>query len=252
VKNIFLAVCFFLSCAGMVQAEQTVEVEGRYWFTDLDAKAKVTTSGLSGTDINLKSDLGLKDEDMPDFRLTWNINENNSLRFAYTSVEYDGDKNVTKTINFDGKTYTAGARVISALDLDYYRLGWIWEFLNAADDKVDIGLLTEIKGFSVKAKLDAPGLSISESEDFEGALPALGLTCAVDVYDNFEVNAEISGMTAGSYGYLYDAEIGVKWEPYENFAIEGGYRVLEIKGEDDSDFAKVSIDGPYLGALFSF
>ena len=230
-----------------------VEFEGRYWITDLTAKAKVTESGI-GTDIDFKADLGLKDEDFPDLRFTWYTGPKSKLRLAYAQVAYSGDKNIDRTIEFGGETYTVGTRVITDLDVKYLRLGWAWQFINIAKGKVKFGTLLEAKGILVDISLDAPNLPtpIKESEKFVGGLPTVGAALDINPHKVVNVFAEVSGIYAGKYGYFLDGEAGVKIIPIKNVSVVAGYRILDFKAEDDPDFAKLKISGPFLGATLRF
>ncbi len=101
-----------------------MEIQGVYWITDLTAKAKVVESSI-GTDFNLKSDLGVKDEDFTEARFILQTGENSKIRLTYTQVNYSGDQDITRTIEFKGQTYSASTLVKSELDIQYFRLGWI-------------------------------------------------------------------------------------------------------------------------------
>ncbi len=230
-----------------------VEFEGRYWITDLTAKAKVTESRI-GTEFDFKDDLGLKDENLPDGRFTWHTGPHSKLRLAYTQVAYSGDKNIERTIEFDGQTYPVGTRVITDLDVIYLRLGWAWQFINIADDKVKFGTLLEAKGFLVDISLDAPNLipPVKESEKFVGGLPTVGVALDINPHKIVNIFAEASGIHAGEYGYFLDGEAGVKIIPIRNVSVLGGYRIFHFKGEDDPDFAKLKISGLFVGATLRF
>jgi hypothetical protein len=261
-----LLMCFLvLGICGLVYAQDaTVEFEGRYWMPDLAAKAKVTESGITGTDINLKTDLGIKDENFPEGRLIWHTGPNSSIRAYYTQAEFEGDQIVTSTITFDGKTYTAGAQVKSKIDLQYFGLGWIWEFINMLDDKVKIGTILEAKGFAGKASLDAQALAINESSDFIAGLPTAGATLTISpfksakpyhsesVLSDLSLYAEAAGMSAGRYGYFIDAEAGVRWVPIKYFSVSGGYRAVSLKAQDKPDYAKVELKGLFAAASIRF
>ncbi|MCU0650799.1 MAG: hypothetical protein MUC52_01000 [Candidatus Omnitrophica bacterium] len=259
-------VCVFLICAaGNVGAQDVnVEFEGRYWMPDLTAKAKVTEAGIIGSNLNFKSELGIKDEDFPEARFIWHTGPNSRIRAFYTQAEFDGDQTVSQTITFDGKTYTAGAQVKSNLDLQYFGLGWIWEFINTMDEKVKIGTILEAKGFAGEASLDAPALSISESTDFIAGLPTAGLSFTVNPFKDsapyksrnmlteLSFYGEAAGMSAGTYGYFLDAEAGVKWAPVKNVSVSGGYRMVSMKAEDDPDYAKLELKGWFAGCSIRF
>jgi len=230
-----------------------VEFEGRYWITDLTAKAKVTESGI-GTGIDFKDDLGLKDENFPDARFTWYTGPNSKLRLAYNQVAYDGDENIERTIEFGGSIYPVGTRVITDLDIKYLRLGWAWQFINIAKGKVKLGTLLEAKGLLMKISVEAPNLipPIKESVRFRGILPTLGSALDINPHKIVNIFAEVSGIYAGEYGSFLDGEAGVKIIPIKNLSVLGGYRIFYLKAEDDSDFAKLKISGPFVGATLRF
>ena len=250
--KVLLAILFLVSFIGFVCGEERIEFQGRYWTTDLDTRIKVASNSVEGTDVDLKDDLGINDEDFPEARLTIALSKHNKMRFGYTQISYNGERNITRTIMFNGKSYTLGSKVETDFDLKYLRLGWIWEFINIGDGVFEGGTLFEVKGFIIEASLNAPSLSISESEDFRGAFPSLGLTLGMQPHKSVNLFAEASGISAGNYGYFYDAEVGVEFTITKSFTILGEYRILELKAEDDSNYAKLKIKGPFAGGTLRF
>jgi len=230
-----------------------VEFEGRYWITDFTAEAKVTESGI-GTDIDLKGDLGLKDENLPDVRFTWYTGPKSKLRLAYSQVAYSGDETIERTIEFAGETYTIGSRVITDFDVKYLRLGWVWQFINIANGRVKLGTLLEAKGALVDISLDAPYLipPVKESEKFIGGLPTIGAALDINPHKLVNIFAEVSGIYAGKYGYFLDGEAGIKIIPIKYVSILGGYRILDFQVEDDPDLAQLRISGPFVGITLRF
>ena len=263
-RNVALICAVLLFMASWALAEDAaLEFEGRYWMPDLVAKAKIEESSI-GSDINFKSDLGIKDENFPEGRFIWNIGPGSLIRLFYTQAKFKGGQTVTRAIDFNGKTYTAGTAVSSKLDLQYFGLGWLWQFLNMDDEKIKLGTILEIKGVAGKASLDAPSLAFSESEDFIGALPTAGLALELSPFKetrpykkesswkNSKFYAEASGMSAGEYGYFIDAEVGLKLAPNKYFSLNGGYRYVSLKAEDEPDYAKIELKGPFVGATLRF
>jgi hypothetical protein len=250
-RKFLFTICFLLVTIGIAIADTKVEFEGRYWITDLTSKAKITEAG-TGTDIDFKTDLGIEDENFPEARFTWYIGSKNKLRLAYIQISYSGDKNVEKTIEFGGKTYTVGLRVTTDLDVKYLRLGWAWQFINIDNGKVKFGTLLEAKGFWIDASLKATLPPIEESEDLAAGLPTIGVALDINPHKIVNVFAEISGISAGKYGYFFDTEAGVKIIPIKNLSVIGGYRIFDIKAKDDPDYAKVKISGPFVGATLRF
>jgi len=248
-----LVIIVFTPCIAFAQRDVRLELEGRFWFTDLEGRVKVTDDD-TGTDINLKRDLDIKDEGYPELRLTWYTGRKSKIRFAYTQVGYDGEANIQRTILFDGTTFNVGTRVLTDLDIKYGRIGWAWQFINIDNGFFKLGTLIEGKGFWTKTTLETPDLTpaLREKEKFRFALPAIGAALDINPHKMLNIFAEGSGLPAGKYGYMYDVEAGIKLIPIKILSIMGGYRLLEFKVKHDRDFAKVRVHGPFVGVTVRF
>ena len=248
-----LVIIVFTPCMAFAQSDVKLEFEGRYWFTDLKGDIKITENDI-GSDIDLKDDLDIKDEGYPEARLTWYTGKNSRIRVAYTQVAYEGDANLQRTFEFDGTTYNAGTRVLTDLDIKYARIGWAWQFINIGSGIVKLGTLLEARGFWTEATLEAPDLAtpLKEKEEFWFVLPTIGAILDINPHRMVNIFAEGSGLPAGSYGYMYDVEAGVKLIPIKILSIMGGYRLMEFKAKDDPDFAKVRVYGPFVGVTVRF
>lgn len=239
---------FFTFSAGFSHAG--LEFEGRYWMPRLDGKVDVSRSGLSDK-IDVKSDLDLSDENFPEGRLALTTGPRSRIRFAYTQASYSGDNMLQRTIEFSGKTYTAGTRVVTDLDVRYFRLGWIWEFIDVLEGFFRAGTILEAKGINAKVSLDAPSLNINESHDFWGGLPTVGFAFGVGP-EKINVFGEFSGLGAGGLGYFFDAEAGVRVNIINNFSLIAGYRMILLNAEKKPDFARLQLNGPFLGGIVNF
>ena len=248
-----LVIFVFTPWIAFAQKDVTLEFEGRYWFTDLTGKIKVTQNDI-GTDVDLKNDLGIKDENFPEARITWYTGPKSKIRLAYTQVNYEGDENLGRTIEFHGKTYNVGTRVVTDVDGKYLRLGWAWQFINIGKGFLKLGTLVEGIGFWVDASLEAPNLSppVKESAKIVFGLPTIGVALDINPHRMLNIFAEGSGIFAGSYGYGYDCEAGIKLIPIKILSILGGYRLLEFKAKDDPDYVKVRVHGPFAGVTVRF
>jgi hypothetical protein len=250
---LILAIVIFTPCLAIAQKDVTLEFEGRYWFTNMQANAKVTQNDI-GTNIDLKHDLDMENEGFPEGRLTWYTGPKSRIRLAYTQATYKGDTNLTKAIEFNGQTYDVGTRVESELGIKYLTLGWTWQFINIDKGTVKLGTLVEGNIFWLKGSLNAPDLSppVEESDRIFFGLPTIGLALDINPHRILNIFAEGSGMYAGSYGYMYDAEAGVKLIPIKILSILAGYRILEFKGQIEHNYVKARIYGPFVGATVRF
>jgi hypothetical protein len=222
--------------------------------TNLSGVIRVTQDGIAGDEINLKTDLNMDNKNVPDIRLTWYTGSTSRLRFAYTKLSSEGDAVINRSFTFNGKTYTSGTRVLSSLDVQTPSISWIWQFLHFGP--VKLGTVLQAKGFWIKESLNAPsampGLAISESKSVVAGLPTVGAALDVSPIDMIDAFGEISGITAGKYGHLYDAEGGVKIIPIKYLSVIGGYRILNVQVDTNKDFGKITFKGPFAGASFRF
>ncbi|MFH1999281.1 MAG: hypothetical protein ABIK28_06350, partial [Planctomycetota bacterium] len=70
--------------------------------------------------------------------------------------------------------------------------------------------------------------------------------------DELNFYTEVSGISAGRYGYFFDAEAGFNFIPLENILITGGYRALQFDVKADDDRARLGLAGPFLSASIRF
>jgi hypothetical protein len=230
---------------------QIVDIEGRYWFTDLDASVRVESGSIPGTRIDVGQDLDVDDANLPEVRLTFSTGLSSKLRLAYLQGNFDGQTTLGQSIQFSGRTFGANTRVDTDLDLYYGRIGWTWQF-PVVPDVFRLGPLLEVKGLVIDTTVRSPGTGLRESALLPMVFPTVGAMLSVTPIAALEIFAEVSGMTFGSLGHVVDAEAGVRFIPIRFLTLSAGYRVFDARIEHDDDFAKLKLTGPFVGASFRF
>lgn len=248
-RTIFLVAALLVLTPGLALA-QILEAEGRYWFPDLKSSAKIESDAIEGTRIDFEDDLGLDAEDMPEARLSLGVGSNR-VRFAYTRASLQGDQTLQQDITFEGTTFNASTRVESDFEFHYGRVGWIWT-PPLIPGLLRLGPMFEVKGFLADIELRAPAAGVRESATLPFVLPTVGLAAEVSPVSAVRLFAEISGLPAGDYGYLVDAEAGLRIVPIRFFTLSAGYRYFDVRAGDDEDFARLRLAGPFVGASFRF
>jgi len=240
------AMCLVAASVAGAEAGQ-VSVEGRYWSPDLSAHVR---SGSTGTTVDVKGDLGLRDEAFGEARLAWRFGESwqHRLRLGYLPIRYSGSNRISQDIEFGGRTYTVNTVVDSRLEMDYWRLDYRYDFLRGPGGRV--GLQVGLLVFDVEASLSSAGVQTRAT--VQAPIPALGLGIHLTALPLVDVLGEINGMSLGQYGRVVDAELAVGVHVFPFVWILGGYRVVDIQGEQDDDKANVKISGPFLGVQGRF
>ncbi len=247
-----------LVMAGGVASSQVLELEGRYWRPTLTSTIRILGDhGEVPPDlatIDLKTDLGVQDKNLTDWRLTLFTGPRSRLRADYVKIDYAADHEMRRTVVFNGETYTVGTRVVSSLRLDYWRFGWTWQFLGGPYSKVKFGTLLEAKYAAVDTSLEAPNLTppVLEKKKLSGALPTVGLVLDLNPAQSVNFSAEASGASLGDRGHVIDGEATLKLILPSGIILDAGYRYFDLDVRDDPDFAKLKLSGPFLGAGIRF
>ncbi len=242
-RRLFIIVATIISVViFQSRAMALIEAEARYWLSDLDAEVKVTESGLTGTTIDMEEDLGVdREENFLEARLTLQKGKH-SIRYAFVPMSWDGKKTIPRSINFAGRTYSVSTAVTSSLDVDYHRLGYQYDFMSVAGNR--LGIIAELKYLDIDASLKSA--TIDESESLAVGFPAVGVAFRLGLPALFSIEGELTGMTYGGDAHFVDGEVGLNIKPMPLMTISGGYRYLQLYAENDDDKVDLELTGPFI------
>ena len=85
-----------------------------YWIPTFKGDLRVDDNGVAGTEINLKDDLGISNDNIPGAEAYFEIG-NHEISLAYSLINLSGAKNIEKNIVFNGQTYIVSDYVESEL-----------------------------------------------------------------------------------------------------------------------------------------
>ena len=229
-------------------AQQSVEFVGRYWMSQMGGLIRVEAGGF-GTDIDPRHDLGLGDTGLPEGDFTWRKGRS-LLLLSFTPIDYSGDRTVSRTLEFRGRQYTVGTRIVSNLDIKTLELGWAYQF-GLREGIVRVGPLVGADGFLMHGSLVAPEFSIAEKEDLSVGLPVAGLALDITPRKWVDVYGRARGMDVGTYGYYIGSDAGLKLT-VKHVVLTAGYRTFNLHVENSPDFARVRVRGPVVGMGFGW
>ncbi|MBI4413800.1 MAG: hypothetical protein HY576_05420 [candidate division NC10 bacterium] len=226
--------------------------EFRYWRPTLESEIVASVPGFPGTTVDPVSDLGL-DEEQNAFegRVGITLLGRHKFRIGYLPLSFDGDRMVTRDITFQGVTFTAGTRVLTDLDVKILRAGYEFDFFKTPVGY--LGVLFEVHYFDGEARLRNTAGTQDEKADFRVPFPVLGLAFrAYPITRILSVGAEVVGVTIGSKGHYLDGEASVTLSPWPFVEITGGYRVINLHGEDGDDELDLLLHGPFASLILRF
>ena len=251
-KKAFLRMICFVAVFGMVVPAQAFElgVRGYYWFPGLSGDVKVDESGITGTTLDLESDLGLDDESYPIVEAFMGLG-NHHLSLSYYRADYSGTNTLTEEITFAGETYSVGALVSSSLEYSVYDLMYHYDLLHLENvlSGFSLGPVGRVKAFDGEVKVESSGLT--ESASFTAPIPMLGLNLHLGILaDLLEGRVLATGMSYGG-GTIIDGQADISFTPFPFLDIHGGYRIFLIDSDADDVEFNYDTSGPYVAVTVS-
>jgi hypothetical protein len=230
-------------------------VRGMYWGSTISGNVQTLTGGLPGTDLDVKSDLGMKDENVFSgevFLKTGNF----TFRVAYTPLKFTGSAVLSKTIDFDGNTFPARTPVSSELETKMVDGDVQWDLLNPdlGVASVNLGVFLRLKYVdgSVRISSDNAAFPVSATQDFRLPIPEVGVAAGIGfLKDIVRADARVCGM-AYSGNHLYEGDAFLSVIPFPFLRLQGGYRFIDLKADENDLKATLKIKGPYAGIQVAF
>jgi outer membrane protein len=230
--------------------------QAQYWIPTFNGDLRVDDNGIAGTNINLKDDLGIGNENIAGVEAFFGIG-NHEFTLAYSYVDLSGSKYLERNIVFKGNTYSTNALVESDLKTSMIDFEYQYKLINIKNilAGLSVGIIGKVKYFDGEARMNSstPGSAYDNKENIRIAIPMLGMGAKIGLIANMlEARAKVTGI-GYSDSFFYDAMADISVTPFPFLNIYGGYRAMSLKIDDISDiYAKMDFYGPYAGLSISF
>jgi len=256
-EDIMRKTLLFLTCVALVfglsMPAQAFEIGVRvnYWAPGLSGDIKVDDGGITGTKLDLESDLGFDEESYPVVEAFAGLG-NHHLSLSYYKADYSGTSTVAGIIFFDGQPFTGDIK--SNMEYDIYDLVYQYDLLDLENSLAgfSLGLVAKVKYFDGNFGIDETVGPASASIDGSVSIPMVGLNLNVGIIaDILELRVLATG-SGYSGGTVLDgmADISLTLFPFTD--IHGGYRVFTMDFDDDDVELDFDTSGPYVAFTVSF
>jgi outer membrane protein len=210
------------------------------------------TSALTGN-IDLKDDLNLDTQNKLFVRIKAELpSALPNLYFMATPMSFEGSGTLTRSISFNGESFTVGENVDSKVKLDHYDLALFYPlpFIKTST----LGKLNIELGLNAR-KLDFEGTISASSQTASKSLsiyiPMIYAGIQVKPISLFSIEAEVRGIAYGSNHY-YDYLGRLRVNPIPLVFIGAGYRAETVKIDESDVKADIKFGGPFVEAGLSF
>ncbi len=252
-KKMYLVLVLALAVSVIPALSSAFEIgaRGYYWFPSLDGNIKVDEGGVIGTNIDFEDDLGLDDDEFPTVEVFVGAGKHH-LSLAFTDVDYSNSKMLTRSIDFDGRTYLDNSLVASSIEYQMIDFHYQYDLVDLENILAgfSVGGVFHVKYLDGEVSLKTTG--IDEKEDFTLPIPMIGLNLHLGMLADI-LEARVRGTGVGYSGnHIYEFLGEVSWTPFPFVDIHGGYKTFVIDiDEDDVDF-DYDMSGPYVALTISF
>jgi hypothetical protein len=232
-----------------------IEGGADFWFPNTEilvaSGGTGALSGLTGTLINAKTDLGLTDKRLPKLQLVLRPVRSQKFRLEYIPIKFEATTTLTRNIDFNGQRYRVGIPTNTTLDWKAYRFAYEFDFITK--NRGFAGFIVEAKYTDVFVQLNTPVLK--EFASARAPLPALGGIGRFYVVPNISITGEVTGFKLpdsidSRYGGHYvDVDIYGTVNFSDNFGVKGGFRSLDMGYLVKQDSGSFTLKGIYFGVV---
>jgi hypothetical protein len=209
-------------------------------------------SGIVGTEIDFRNDLGLTDQRFPEVRLTLRPARSHKFRFQYIPINYTQSTTLNRDIKFNGQLYHLALPVNSSLDWGAYRFSYEYDFI--VKNRGFGGFVLDAKYTDVQANLATPVANLNEFAHAQAPIPALGGIARVYVVPNISITGEVTAFKLPRIGDRYDGHFA-DFDLYGTVNVTNyvgaqfGYRLLDVGYLVKKDTGSLTLKGLYLGIV---
>ena len=131
-------------------------VSADYWIPTFEGDLRVDGNGVTGTEINLKEDLGISNENIAGVEAYFGIG-NHEITLAYSQVNLSGAKTLNTEIKFNGETYDVADYVESELNTSMIDLEYQYKLLNFKNilAGLSFGIIAKVKYFDGDVRMNS-------------------------------------------------------------------------------------------------
>ncbi len=248
-KKLFITPFLFLLfiIPGMASAELVI-VNGNSW--DYEVSGKIRDSGTITDEIDLDSDLFLKD-DTETFLLAYiehPVPILPNIRLGTSSLDINGSGTATVALNYNGTTINANVAATTKLNLDHTEIGLYW---NVLDNVVGLDLGLNVKFFDGRVSITDG--TTTASDVFDATVPMLYAGLQIELPYGFQLAGDFSYLSFDGSSFT-DTIVRLRYTSDYLLGVEIGYRNFIIDYQDTSanEYVNIDISGTFIGVHLAF
>ncbi|HVR71399.1 MAG TPA: hypothetical protein VMT87_11205 [Vicinamibacteria bacterium] len=229
-------------------AEQyRLRIEYREYRPVLTGTVQKGSGQVAGTLLDLEDDLGILDKRTFEVHGAIQFRTGHKLRLSYTRLDYEADvPEASRSFTFGSTRFERFSNVITNVKGAFYSAEYEWDVVKGP--RGFLGVLLGAKAVDMDWVIVSPP-SQRETDTLRAPMPSLG--AAARLYAGpLSIDGELSGLGMGA-GTVIEAQTSARLHISDRLALQGGYRLIKLKGEQGLDLGDVRLSGFTFGLELS-
>ncbi|HEY7512396.1 MAG TPA: hypothetical protein VIG50_19205 [Vicinamibacteria bacterium] len=224
-----------------------LRVEYREYRPSLTGEVQRGDGATAGTLLDLEDDFGITDHRQFEVHGAIQIRQGHKLRVSVTRLDYRAEAEARRNFTFGSTRFERFSDVHTNVKGFYYTAEYEWDFWKGP--RGYLGVLLGAKAIDIDWTVVSPP-SQRETDTTRGPVPSIG--GAARLYaGRVSIDGELSGLSYGSLGTAIEAQTSVRVHLSDRLALQGGYRLLKIKGDNELDLGDARLGGFTFGLELS-
>src|SRR5262245_31804984 len=240
-----------------------VRLEAFWLYSNPSGSLQASTGGDR---IDLHRTLGFSNYSSFAAKLDWKFTHKNHLYLVSYPYRRSRETVISRTIEFQGKTYEAGLAIKSNLDANMYGLGYQYDIIRRK--RGHLGIAAQFNLFDTHASINAAAqvtgdgvhhAAVSASTSLLAPIPVAGPEFRLYVTNSprLFVEGQVNGMYFFGYGDFVSTAGSLGLSVTKHVGIRAGYQLASrLVVKNDSSTNRIGLrltqKGPFAGFEFSF
>lgn len=229
--KIMLAFCLLLSAAPSALTQDLddykVRMSGVWWYPE--NSGTIYGSGAHGY-FDLQKDFGFTYYPTFNYQLDWRFKRKQHLLFGASVIDNSATRAITRTITFEGKTFTVGTQTTATIKTLSFSPGYQYDFIRRDHGYLALGtvfyLLDTKASLSGAVNVNGQGVTQTVSDSTFSPVPVLGPRGRwYPLHDSSRLSLDgyVQGMYFFGYGDIWSARGVVNFGIVRHLNLTAGY-----------------------------
>lgn len=241
---------------------EILRVKAKAWFPKLDGNVTLDEEPIRGTHVNLEDDLGLGGREQFGEAEIVLLVGTSRLFLSYWSTDFKETETLTRTITFEGETFSVSDNVRTEFQLQGAGLDFVYALAtpSIAALQLEVGLGLGAHYLALDGEIRSLGTGQQGADRIGAPLPAVVLYAQTAFAKSYYAELKLDGITGSVgdiHGSFWDGYLEAGYMFWQGLTLSGGYHLLSLnvkndQGSADQDKLNFELSGPYAGLRWSF